>query len=115
MDFFRFITGDTMMTYCNNQGGISGTTNPSGTSGSAVSNSSPSPQIPCSGSATPPTASGGPPGGSSGSGTTDPEDDIWRGHSIAALRRRASELNAAIPSYLQLNYDAPHNASGSVY
>ncbi|KPJ04328.1 hypothetical protein RR46_00642 [Papilio xuthus] len=34
------------------------------------------------------------------------EEQSWRGHSIAALRRRASELSAAIPPYLQLNYDA---------
>ncbi|KOB66888.1 Orthopedia [Operophtera brumata] len=34
------------------------------------------------------------------------EEEVWRGHSIAALRRRASELSAAIPPYLQLNYDA---------
>lgn len=104
-----------MMTYCNNNG--SNVTGNGAGSGGAVSNSSPSPQIPCSGSTTPPAASGGPPngGGSSGSATTDPDDDIWRGHSIAALRRRASELNAAIPSYLQINYDTQHNASGSVY
>jgi len=39
-------------------------------------------------------------------GATD--DDVWRGHSIAALRRRASELNAtAIPSYLHAH--AAHN------
>jgi len=36
------------------------------------------------------------------------DDDVWRGHSIAALRRRASELNAtAIPSYLHAH--AAHN------
>ncbi|KAL7046274.1 hypothetical protein ACKWTF_002531 [Chironomus riparius] len=34
------------------------------------------------------------------------EDDVWRGHSIAALRRRASELNAtaSIPIYAH-NYE----------
>nr|XP_036223277.1 homeobox protein orthopedia isoform X2 [Bactrocera oleae] len=38
------------------------------------------------------------------------EEDVWRGHSIAALRRRASELNAtsAIPSYLH-HAAAAHN------
>nr|XP_017025336.1 homeobox protein orthopedia [Drosophila kikkawai] len=40
-------------------------------------------------------------------GATD--EDVWRGHSIAALRRRASELNAtAIPSYLH-HHAAAHN------
>lgn len=39
-------------------------------------------------------------------GAGDGEEEVWRGHSIAALRRRASELSAAIPPYLQLNYDA---------
>ncbi|SPP73788.1 blast:Calcium and integrin-binding family member 2 [Drosophila guanche] len=40
-------------------------------------------------------------------GATD--EDVWRGHSIAALRRRASELNAtAIPSYLH-HAAAAHN------
>ncbi|XP_043066803.1 homeobox protein orthopedia isoform X6 [Drosophila bipectinata] len=34
------------------------------------------------------------------------EEDVWRGHSIAALRRRASELNSSIPSYL---HHAAHN------
>ncbi|KAI9582573.1 hypothetical protein GQX74_011790, partial [Glossina fuscipes] len=39
------------------------------------------------------------------------EDDVWRGHSIAALRRRASELNAtaSIPSYLH-HAAAAHNS-----
>ncbi|KAM7344383.1 orthopedia homeobox isoform 3-T4 [Cochliomyia hominivorax] len=39
------------------------------------------------------------------------EDDVWRGHSIAALRRRASELNATtgIPSYLH-HAAAAHNS-----
>lgn len=37
------------------------------------------------------------------------DDDVWRGHSIAALRRRASELNNSIPSYLHQNYDH-HNS-----
>ncbi|XP_050743801.1 homeobox protein orthopedia isoform X4 [Drosophila biarmipes] len=41
-------------------------------------------------------------------GATD--DDVWRGHSIAALRRRASELNAtAIPSYLHHAHAAHNN------
>ncbi|GJQ80249.1 otp [Trypoxylus dichotomus] len=87
--------GDTMMTYCNNSGGTSG--NAGGTG------SSPPPQIPCTSAATPPVAAGGSP--------NDQEEDVWRGHSIAALRRRASELNAAIPSYLQINYDTHNNAS----
>lgn len=89
------------MSYCNNGG--------SNTSGGGANNtgagSSPPPQIPCSSSA------GGTPPGAPGGSPTDPEDDIWRGHSIAALRRRASELNAAIPSYLQINYDTHNNAS----
>uniref|UniRef100_A0A1I8MBU0 Homeobox domain-containing protein n=1 Tax=Musca domestica TaxID=7370 RepID=A0A1I8MBU0_MUSDO len=40
-----------------------------------------------------------------------PEDDVWRGHSIAALRRRASELNAStgIPTYLH-HAAAAHNS-----
>ncbi|XP_059226436.1 homeobox protein orthopedia isoform X2 [Stomoxys calcitrans] len=40
-----------------------------------------------------------------------PEDDVWRGHSIAALRRRASELNATtgIPTYLH-HAAAAHNS-----
>lgn len=41
-----------------------------------------------------------------GGGNEGGEEEVWRGHSIAALRRRASELSAAIPPYLQLNYDA---------
>ncbi|XP_052842222.1 homeobox protein orthopedia isoform X2 [Drosophila gunungcola] len=42
-------------------------------------------------------------------GATD--DDVWRGHSIAALRRRASELNAtAIPSYLHHHNYEHHNS-----
>lgn len=42
-----------------------------------------------------------------------PDDDIWRGHSIAALRRRASELNAtstSIPSYLHAHNYEHHNS-----
>uniref|UniRef100_A0A182QI40 OAR domain-containing protein n=1 Tax=Anopheles farauti TaxID=69004 RepID=A0A182QI40_9DIPT len=43
-------------------------------------------------------------------GTPDGDDDVWRGHSIAALRRRASELNQTMPSYLHAhNYDH-HNS-----
>ncbi|XP_030388393.1 homeobox protein orthopedia [Scaptodrosophila lebanonensis] len=39
------------------------------------------------------------------------DEDVWRGHSIAALRRRASELNAtAIPSYLHHNSYEHHNS-----
>lgn len=45
-------------------------------------------------------------GNNSGSGA---DEDVWRGHSIAALRRRASELNNSIPSYLHQNYD--HHSS----
>lgn len=38
------------------------------------------------------------------------DDDVWRGHSIAALRRRASELNSSMPSYIHgQNYDH-HNS-----
>lgn len=53
-------------------------------------------------------------GGSVGiiGGHSEMEEDVWRGHSIAALRRRASELNAntSIPSYLHAhNYDH-HNS-----
>ncbi|CAD7078585.1 unnamed protein product [Hermetia illucens] len=41
----------------------------------------------------------------------DGEDDVWRGHSIAALRRRASELNASsIPSYLHAHSYEHHNS-----
>lgn len=95
--------GDTMMTYCNNNntggGGGGGVTG----GGGGGTGSSPPPQIPCSSAASPPGTAGGSP--------NDQEDDVWRGHSIAALRRRASELNAAIPSYLQINYDTHNNAS----
>uniref|UniRef100_V5IA52 Homeobox protein orthopedia n=1 Tax=Anoplophora glabripennis TaxID=217634 RepID=V5IA52_ANOGL len=87
--------GDSMMTYCNSGGGAG--------SGNGGTGSSPPPQIPCSSAATPPVAAGTSPNGE--------EEDVWRGHSIAALRRRASELNAAIPSYLQINYDTHNNAS----
>lgn len=89
------------MTYCNNGGGGGG--GGVGGGGNVGTGGSPPPQIPCSSAGTPPVASGASP--------TEPEDDIWRGHSIAALRRRASELNAAIPSYLQINYDTHNNAS----
>ncbi|KAF5275245.1 hypothetical protein FQA39_LY06905 [Lamprigera yunnana] len=85
--------GDSMMSYCNNTAGGNGNVGGGGSS----------PQNPCSTAATPPVASATSP--------NDPEDDIWRGHSIAALRRRASEINAAIPSYLQINYDTHNNAS----
>ncbi|KAG4073292.1 hypothetical protein HA402_008638 [Bradysia odoriphaga] len=43
------------------------------------------------------------------SNNADGDDDVWRGHSIAALRRRASELNSSIPSYLHHNYE--HHSS----
>ncbi|XP_047510321.1 homeobox protein orthopedia-like isoform X2 [Pieris napi] len=78
--------GDTMMSYCNNinqQSALEG---------------SPTPPQPHCGSSGSPVASG--------NGGEHPEEEVWRGHSIAALRRRASELSAAIPPYLQLNYDA---------
>ncbi|XP_022115866.2 homeobox protein orthopedia [Pieris rapae] len=78
--------GDTMMSYCNNinqQSALEG---------------SPTPPQPHCGSSGSPAASG--------NGGEHPEEEVWRGHSIAALRRRASELSAAIPPYLQLNYDA---------
>lgn len=100
---FFYFTGDTMMSYCNNSGGSGGT------GGGANADNGGSPrlqQIPCSSSAaaTPPTHT-------SGGSPNEQEEDVWRGHSIAALRRRASELNAAIPSYLQINYDTHNNAS----
>ncbi|XP_052743670.1 homeobox protein orthopedia-like [Bicyclus anynana] len=80
--------GDTMMSYCNNisgqQGALEGSPTPPHMGHCANNNGSP-------------TTSGGGEGG---------EEEVWRGHSIAALRRRASELSAAIPPYLQLNYDA---------
>lgn len=95
-----FIAGDSMMTYCNSGGGGGGGSNGNG----GGPGGSPPPQIPCSSAAaTPPVASGASP--------NEQEEDVWRGHSIAALRRRASELNAAIPSYLQINYDTHNNAS----
>ncbi|XP_039748416.1 homeobox protein orthopedia-like [Pararge aegeria] len=81
--------GDTMMSYCNNisgqQGALEGSPTPPHMGHCANNNASP-------------TTSGG-----AGEGG---EEEVWRGHSIAALRRRASELSAAIPPYLQLNYDA---------
>lgn len=40
----------------------------------------------------------------------DGDEDVWRGHSIAALRRRASELNSSIPSYLH-NHNYDHHSS----
>ncbi|KAJ0171940.1 hypothetical protein K1T71_012703 [Dendrolimus kikuchii] len=84
--------GDTMMSYCNN---ISGGQQPGG---------------PLEGSPTPPhmghCANNNASPTASGNGGDQVEDEVWRGHSIAALRRRASELSAAIPPYLQLNYDA---------
>lgn len=44
--------------------------------------------------------------------TGDGDDDLWRGHSIAALRRRASELNASsIPSYLHAAHSYEHHNS----
>ncbi|KAI8423900.1 hypothetical protein MSG28_012898 [Choristoneura fumiferana] len=59
------------------------------------------------GSPTPPHMHCGNNGSPTASGNGgEGEDEVWRGHSIAALRRRASELSAAIPPYLQLNYDA---------
>lgn len=43
--------------------------------------------------------------------STDGDEDVWRGHSIAALRRRASELNAStIPSYLHAHNYEHHNS-----
>ncbi|XP_037301368.1 homeobox protein orthopedia [Manduca sexta] len=79
--------GDTMMSYCNNIAG--------GQQGALEGSPTPPHMSHCANNASP-TASGG------GEG----EEEGWRGHSIAALRRRASELSAAIPPYLQLNYDA---------
>ncbi|XP_066258579.1 homeobox protein orthopedia-like [Euwallacea similis] len=94
--------GDSMMTYCNNGGGSSGGTAGGGGGGGG----SPPPQMPpCSNAVTPPVSSGTSPSGG------EQDEDVWRGHSIAALRRRASELNATIPSYLQINYDTHNNAS----
>lgn len=99
-----------MMTYCSNPSNGTG----GGGGGNPGGGASPSPQIPCSSAnaGTPPVASPGNGGGGTGGGD---EDDVWRGHSIAALRRRASELNAAIPSYLQINYDAATHNNASVY
>ncbi|KAL1502236.1 hypothetical protein ABEB36_007409 [Hypothenemus hampei] len=101
--------GDSMMTYCNNGGGNGGGggggTPGGGGGGGGGGGSSPPPQIPCSNAVTPPVSSGASPNGA------EQDEDVWRGHSIAALRRRASELNAAIPSYLQINYDTHNNAS----
>lgn len=56
-------------------------------------------------------AGGGGLGGLVG-GHSDLEEDVWRGHSIAALRRRASELNAntSIPSYLHAHNYEHHNS-----
>ncbi|XP_018321018.1 homeobox protein orthopedia-like isoform X2 [Agrilus planipennis] len=93
--------GDTMMNYCTNNSS-NATVNGGGGSGGS---SSPQNNNPCSSATTPPVAS------ASGASPSDADDDLWRGHSIAALRRRASELNAAIPSYLQINYDTHNNAS----
>ncbi|CAH0550712.1 unnamed protein product [Brassicogethes aeneus] len=97
--------GDSMMTYCQSGGGGGGN------GGSGSNAASPPPQLGCGGSAaaTPPVAAGASPNQQGGGGGE--EEDVWRGHSIAALRRRASELNAAIPSYLQINYDSHNNAS----
>ncbi|XP_049881349.1 homeobox protein orthopedia-like [Pectinophora gossypiella] len=87
--------GDTMMSYCNNLGAPGG----GGGGGGPLEGSPTPPHMPhCGNNNASPTASGG--GGEHG------EEEVWRGHSIAALRRRASELSAAIPPYLQLNYDA---------
>ncbi|CAH2058458.1 unnamed protein product, partial [Iphiclides podalirius] len=80
--------GDSMMSYC---GG------PGGPGGPALDGSPASPHGHCN------TASPTAPGGGN---VECGEEESWRGHSIAALRRRASELSAAIPPYLQLNYDA---------
>uniref|UniRef100_A0A2A4K0M5 OAR domain-containing protein n=1 Tax=Heliothis virescens TaxID=7102 RepID=A0A2A4K0M5_HELVI len=84
------IFGDTMMSYCNNisqqqQGALEGSPTPPHMAHCGNNNASPT---------------------ASGNGGEPPEEEVWRGHSIAALRRRASELSAAIPPYLQLNYDA---------
>lgn len=109
--------GDTMMSYCNNLGAASSAVQ------SAAGDSSPSPQSPhtmqhghCDHTpASPHTLHGSGSGiGGSGSGGggagCESEEELWRGHSIAALRRRASELHAAIPPYLQLNYDVHNNS-----
>ncbi|CAH1954611.1 unnamed protein product [Acanthoscelides obtectus] len=100
--------GDSMMSYCqttpvSSAGGGGGGNPPS--NGPA---SPPPPSLPQCSSAggTPPVASASSPGGG-----VQEEEDVWRGHSIAALRRRASELNAAIPAYLQVPYDTHTNAS----
>ncbi|XP_055385945.1 homeobox protein orthopedia-like [Condylostylus longicornis] len=42
---------------------------------------------------------------------TDDNEDIWKGHSIAALRRRASELNSSVPSYLHVHNNYEHHNS----
>ncbi|KAL0860645.1 hypothetical protein ABMA27_009995 [Loxostege sticticalis] len=83
--------GDTMMSYCNNiSGGQQG--------GGPLEGSPTPPHMHCANNNASPTASG--------NNGEQAEEEVWRGHSIAALRRRASELSAAIPPYLQLNYDA---------
>ncbi|KAH0998660.1 hypothetical protein HUJ04_013032, partial [Dendroctonus ponderosae] len=96
--------GDSMMTYCNNGGGGGGGGG-GNVGGGGGGGGSPPPQISCSNAVTPPVSSGASPSGG------EQDEEVWRGHSIAALRRRASELNAAIPSYLQINYDTHNNAS----
>lgn len=84
--------GDTMMSYCNNiasgQQALEGSPTPPHMGHCANNNASPD--------ASELRGAGG--GG-------ECEAEAWRGHSIAALRRRASSLSH-IPPYLQLNYDA---------
>lgn len=100
-----------MMSYCNTGGGGGGG-NSGGVPLAASSGSPTPPQLSqCGGgqgSPTPPSVLSQ--GHQQNAGNGDQEDDLWRGHSIAALRRRASELNAAIPSYLQINYDTHNNS-----
>ncbi|KAG5677870.1 hypothetical protein PVAND_007587 [Polypedilum vanderplanki] len=114
--------GDSMM-YHNTTGTNGNCSGPGGGGGGNSPNSTP-PNINACSSTTPPLSSGQT-SQSDGNGNelntnqqqqlvscqniataNEGEDDVWRGHSIAALRRRASELNAttSIPLYAH-NYE----------
>lgn len=94
-----------MMSYCNNAVAATGGGGGGAATGGGGGSSPPNACSSAAGAGTPPVTS------AVAAPNVDPDDDIWRGHSIAALRRRASEINAAIPSYLQINYDTHNNAS----
>ncbi|CAO1346666.1 unnamed protein product [Diamesa serratosioi] len=101
--------GDSMMYHNSMNGGVgaNGNGNCSGGQTGGSPNSTP-PNINACSSTTPPLSSGQT---SQSDGNDMGEDEVWRGHSIAALRRRASELNATtIPSYLHA-----HNYEHHVY